>query len=135
MPARNDITVPRAARRHPSAAHRRQSTHARGGASYPERPFWAQVLVFAATGWPILAGALQWLWFDRQAVEADLDKGRDSIEHSWHQDAAATSFYTLIGGLIALETIERGRFDPSLPLAFKIAAHSDRTIEDIFQPE
>lgn len=71
----------------------------------PERPFWVQVLVFAAVGWPILASALQWLWFDREAVEADLDKGRDSIEHSWHQEAAATSFYTLIGGLIALETV------------------------------
>ena len=71
----------------------------------PERPFWIQVAVFAATGWPILTGALQWLWFDRQAVEADLDKGRHSIEHSWHQEAAATSFYTLIGGLIALETL------------------------------
>ena len=32
-------------------------------------------------------------------------------------------------------SIERGRFDPSLPLAFKIAAHFDRTIEDIFQPD
>lgn len=71
----------------------------------PERPFWLQVAVFAATGWPILAGALQWLWFDRKAVEADLDRGRDSIEHSWHQEAAATSFYTLIGGLIVFETV------------------------------
>ena len=71
----------------------------------PERDFWLQVVVFAATAWPILAGALHWLWFDRQAVEADIDKGRDSIEHSWHQEAAATSFYTLIGGLIVFETI------------------------------
>ena len=62
-------------------------------------------MVFAATGWPILAGALQWLWFDRKAVDADLDKGRHSIEHAWHQEAAATSFYTLIGGLVAFETI------------------------------
>ena len=71
----------------------------------PERPFWVQVVIFAATGWPILAGALQWLWFDRETVDAELDKGRDSIEHAWHQEAAATSFYTLIGGLIALETV------------------------------
>lgn len=71
----------------------------------PERDFWLQVVVFAATGWPILAGALQWLWFDRKSVEAELDRGRDSIEHFWHQEAAATSFYTLIGGLIALETL------------------------------
>lgn len=71
----------------------------------PERDFSLQVAVFAATAWPILAGALQWLWFDRKAVEADIDRGRDSIEHSWHQEAAAASFYTLIGGLIAFETL------------------------------
>lgn len=71
----------------------------------PGRAFWLQVAVFAATSWPILAGALQWLWFDRKAVEADLDKGRHSIEHSWHQEAAATSFSTLIGGLVAFETL------------------------------
>lgn len=71
----------------------------------PERAFWIQVPVFAATSWPIIASALQWLWFDRERVDADLDRGRDSIEHAWHQEAAATSFYTLIGGLIALETL------------------------------
>jgi putative transcriptional regulator len=32
-------------------------------------------------------------------------------------------------------SIERGRFDPSLPLAFKIAGWFDRRIEDIFQPD
>lgn len=31
-------------------------------------------------------------------------------------------------------SIERGRFDPSLPLAFKIAAAFDCRIEDVFQP-
>lgn len=31
-------------------------------------------------------------------------------------------------------SIERGRFDPSLPLAFRIAAHFGRRIEDIFSP-
>jgi hypothetical protein len=71
----------------------------------PERPFWLQVAIFAAMSWPIVAGSLQWLWFDRETVEAELDKGRDSIEHSWAQEAAATSFYTLIGGLIVLQTL------------------------------
>lgn len=32
-------------------------------------------------------------------------------------------------------SIERGRFDPSLPLAFKIASLFERRIEDIFQPD
>lgn len=31
-------------------------------------------------------------------------------------------------------SIERGRFDPSLPLAFTIARHFGTTIEDIFRP-
>lgn len=32
-------------------------------------------------------------------------------------------------------SIERGRFDPSLPLAFLIARTFDCSIEDIFTPE
>ncbi|MFT4216588.1 MAG: helix-turn-helix transcriptional regulator [Micropruina sp.] len=31
-------------------------------------------------------------------------------------------------------SIERGRFDPSLPLAFRIAAAFDCRIEDVFTP-
>lgn len=31
-------------------------------------------------------------------------------------------------------SIERGRFDPSLPLAFRIAATFDCRIEDVFAP-
>ena len=31
-------------------------------------------------------------------------------------------------------SIERGRFDPSLPLAFTIARHFGTTIEAIFRP-
>ena len=31
--------------------------------------------------------------------------------------------------------IERGRYDPSLPLAFTIAAQFERRIEEIFHPE
>ena len=32
-------------------------------------------------------------------------------------------------------SIERGRFDPSLPLAFRIARTFERSIEDVFSPE
>ena len=32
-------------------------------------------------------------------------------------------------------SIERGRFDPSLPVAFRIAAVFGRRIEDIFHPD
>ena len=35
----------------------------------------------------------------------------------------------------AIIAIETGRYDPSLPLAFKLAALFDLTIEDIFEPD
>ncbi len=34
-----------------------------------------------------------------------------------------------------VNAIETGKFDPSLPLAFKIAALFDQTIEQIFAPD
>jgi putative transcriptional regulator len=34
-----------------------------------------------------------------------------------------------------VNALERGRYDPSLPLAFKIAELFDRRIEDVFDPE
>ena len=34
-----------------------------------------------------------------------------------------------------VNAIETGRYDPGLPLAFKIARLFERRIEDIFQPE
>lgn len=53
-------------------------------------------------------------------------------ERDWSQAALAD----LLG--VSRQTvisIERGRFDPSLPLAFKIAAAFETTIEDIFTPD
>ena len=35
----------------------------------------------------------------------------------------------------SVNAIETGRDDPSLPLAFRIAAVFDRAIEEIFEPE
>jgi putative transcriptional regulator len=32
-------------------------------------------------------------------------------------------------------SLEKGRYDPSLPLAFRIAALFDCTIEDVFEPD
>jgi putative transcriptional regulator len=43
-------------------------------------------------------------------------------------DALEVSRQTLIA-------IEKGKFDPSLPLAFKLARYFNRAIEDIFQYE
>jgi putative transcriptional regulator len=33
-----------------------------------------------------------------------------------------------------INALERGKYDPSLPLAFRIARLFDRSIEDIFTP-
>jgi putative transcriptional regulator len=35
----------------------------------------------------------------------------------------------------AIIAIEMGHFDPSLPLAFKLARLFDLTVEDVFQPD
>ena len=35
----------------------------------------------------------------------------------------------------SINAIERGRYDPSLELAFKLARHYDCAIEDVFEPE
>ena len=52
-------------------------------------------------------------------------------ERGWSQqklaDALDVSRQTVI-------SIEKGRFDPSLPLAFRIAETFGRQIEDIFRP-
>jgi putative transcriptional regulator len=34
-----------------------------------------------------------------------------------------------------INAIENGKYDPSLPLAFKIAKLFEKAIEDIFEPE
>ncbi|KGJ05324.1 putative transcriptional regulator [Paracoccus halophilus] len=34
-----------------------------------------------------------------------------------------------------VNALERGRYDPSLPLAFNVARLFDLTIEDVFQPD
>lgn len=35
----------------------------------------------------------------------------------------------------SVNAIENGKYDPSLPLAFRIAAVFDRPIEDLFEPD
>lgn len=42
-------------------------------------------------------------------------------------DAVGVSRQTII-------SLEKGRYDPSLPLAFRLARHFDRPIEEIFDP-
>lgn len=53
-------------------------------------------------------------------------------ERGWSQqhlaDTLGVSRQTII-------SIEKGRFDPSLPLAFRIAATFECAIEDVFDPD
>lgn len=52
-------------------------------------------------------------------------------EKGWSQAALAEALEVSRQTIIALE---RGKYDPSLPLAFAIARVFGQSIEDIFQP-
>lgn len=54
------------------------------------------------------------------------------LERGWTQADLASALGVSRQTVIS---IERGRFDPSLPLAFLIAQAFGCTIEDIFTPE
>ena len=53
-------------------------------------------------------------------------------EHGWSQGHLADELGVSRQTINALET---GKYDPSLPLAFKIARLFESPIESIFQPE
>ena len=53
-------------------------------------------------------------------------------ERRWSQETLASMLGVSRQTFIS---IEKGRFDPSLPLAFQIAGVFDLTIEDIFTPD
>jgi len=52
-------------------------------------------------------------------------------EHDWSQEVLAQK---LDVSRQTINAIERGKYDPSLPLAFKIADLFNMAIEDIFFP-
>jgi len=53
-------------------------------------------------------------------------------KHKWSQAELAEHLEVSRQTVNAIET---GRYDPSLPLAFKIAALFELSIEDVFSPE
>ena len=53
-------------------------------------------------------------------------------ERDWSQSALASRLGV---SRQTVNAIERGKYDPSLPLAFKIAAVFGQRIEDIFTPD
>ncbi|MCB1098762.1 MAG: helix-turn-helix transcriptional regulator [Verrucomicrobiae bacterium] len=53
-------------------------------------------------------------------------------EHSWSQADLATQLGVSRQTVNAIET---GKYDPSLPLAFKLAGLFGKPIEEIFHPE
>ena len=71
----------------------------------PDDPASVVVVVAALTTWPVVAAALQVLWFDRAATGRDIAQGELGVEHAWFQEAAATAFATMIGGLLFLEGV------------------------------
>ena len=54
------------------------------------------------------------------------------VERGWTQQELAER---LDVSRQTVNSIEKGKYDPSLPLAFKIAALFDMKIEDVFDPE
>ena len=58
----------------------------------PDDPASVVVVVAALTTWPVVAVALQVLWFDRAATGRDIAQGELGVEHAWFQEAAATEF-------------------------------------------
>lgn len=60
----------------------------------------------------------------------DVSEQRKSLE--WSQQRLADELGVTRQTIIS---IERGRFDPSLPLAFGLAAVFEKRIEDLFFPE
>jgi putative transcriptional regulator len=63
-------------------------------------------------------------------VRNDLAERRRT--HGWSQGRLAEELGVSRQTVISLE---KGRFDPSLPLAFRIAALFDCRIEDVFTPD
>lgn len=53
-------------------------------------------------------------------------------EHEWSQGDLAEKLGV---SRQTVNALERGKYDPSLPLAFKIARLFRRRIEDIFEPD
>jgi len=54
------------------------------------------------------------------------------VEHSWSQANLATQLDVSRQTVNAIET---GKYDPSLPLAFKLAEVFEKPIEELFSPE
>ena len=53
-------------------------------------------------------------------------------EHGWSQGDLAEKLGV---SRQTVNALERGKYDPSLPLAFKIARLFKRSIEEIFEPD
>lgn len=71
----------------------------------PEWPTAVTLVVFTATWWPVLTAGLQLLWFDRARTDREAAQGELSIEHAWFQEAGATAFVAMIGGLLFLDGV------------------------------
>ncbi|MGG5258366.1 hypothetical protein [Phycicoccus avicenniae] len=71
----------------------------------PDWPAAVGLTVFTLTTWPVVTVGLQMLWFDRARTDREVAQGEMSVERTWFQEAAATAFVTLIGGLLFLDGV------------------------------
>lgn len=62
----------------------------------------------------------------------DNDVAARRVDRGWSQARLAQELGVSRQSVIS---IERGRFDPSLPLAFRIAGAFECSIEEIFRPD
>ncbi len=70
----------------------------------PQHPTSVAVTVMAACTWPIIAIALQILWFERSETNSAIESGRADVETAWFHEAAATAFWATMGGLLFLDS-------------------------------
>lgn len=70
-----------------------------------EHPMLLSAVVFALVSGPVIAVGLQALWFDRTETDRAIASGAHDVERAWATEAAATAFWTLMGGLVAMDTI------------------------------
>lgn len=71
----------------------------------PDWPAAVALVVFTATTWPVAAVGLQMLWFDRARTDREIAQGELDVERAWFQEAAATAFVTMVGGLVLLDGV------------------------------
>lgn len=67
--------------------------------------FWPTLLVQAAVTTPLFAIGVRLFVTDRGRTNTQIDRHAHDVERQWSMNAAATSFYVLVSGLVLAETL------------------------------